>query len=273
MLLKVTTMSRTSIFAVPIPGRHLGCRKWQSIGTKPLSRGKPDRYPSERSYVTQWHHRGETPLMWLRSWRTAGEKPVTGERSSIFLWRRLKSCTWTGLKSFLKRSRRHSKPDTESVMNLKSLLLATSLVIPSVAHATEGFCALVSKTPDGFLALRQENNVKSKMLMKLNQGDLIEADTAGASEGWMRVLTVHHKGKVIFNVNQTGEFKPAWVVSRYTRYDAECTNRMYEYTCKPRHARPGLAGQNANAHDVKLLKSNGEVDLVLLKQCGERYDS
>ena len=106
-------------------------------------------------------------------------------------------------------------------------------VLPSIAHATEDFCVVVSETPDGFLALREGPSAKSKMIAKLRPRQVLSADTAGCSGscngGWMRINSVYaFNGKETFTSDQTGTYKPAWVAARYTLPDDECTRRMYE---------------------------------------------
>ena len=62
---------------------------------------------------------------------------------------------------------------------MKTLLTAVALLaFATTAHATEDFCAVVLKTPDGFLALREGPGTQHKMITKLEQGDFLLADTA-----------------------------------------------------------------------------------------------
>ena len=51
--------------------------------------------------------------------------------------------------------------------SVAALLLATG-----AAHA-DAQCAVVLKTPDGFLAMREKPTVQSKMIAKLLQGDFL----------------------------------------------------------------------------------------------------
>ena len=42
----------------------------------------------------------------------------------------------------------------------------------TAAYSTEDFCAVVLKTPDGFLALREKPGTQFKMIAKLHEGDI-----------------------------------------------------------------------------------------------------
>jgi hypothetical protein len=58
---------------------------------------------------------------------------------------------------------------------------------PAPAHATEDFCITVTKTPDGFLALREGPATQFKMIAKLKPGFPLDADTGGGFGKWTRV--------------------------------------------------------------------------------------
>ena len=49
--------------------------------------------------------------------------------------------------------------------------------LPTGAHGTEDFCAVVLKTPDGFLALREGPGTRFKVKTRLYRGDVLFADT------------------------------------------------------------------------------------------------
>ena len=84
-------------------------------------------------------------------------------------------------------------------------------VLPSIAHATEDFCVVVSETPDGFLALREGPGAQFKMIDKLQPGQVLVADSIGNNGGWIRINALN-----------------GWVAARYTRPDKECTRGLYE---------------------------------------------
>jgi hypothetical protein len=107
-------------------------------------------------------------------------------------------------------------------MNLKRLLLAAAVVvIPATAHATEDFCTSVAKTSDGFLALRAGPGVQSRLIIKLHENDLLDADTWGNHKSWVRINAVHRNGKLIFDANQNGVYSPGFVAEVYTN-NAPC---------------------------------------------------
>jgi hypothetical protein len=56
------------------------------------------------------------------------------------------------------------------VLTICATALATS------ARATEDFCAVVLKTPDGFLALREGPGTRFRMQARLHRGDVLFAD-------------------------------------------------------------------------------------------------
>jgi hypothetical protein len=67
---------------------------------------------------------------------------------------------------------------------MKNLFLtgaAALFLATGTAHATEDFCVEVTKTPDGFLALREGPGTQFKMIAKLKPGYPLDADTAGAA--------------------------------------------------------------------------------------------
>lgn len=60
--------------------------------------------------------------------------------------------------------------------------IAGLMVVSTAAHSTEDFCAVVLKTPDGFLALREQPGTQSKMIAKLHEGDFLYAGTEQCSQ-------------------------------------------------------------------------------------------
>jgi hypothetical protein len=105
-------------------------------------------------------------------------------------------------------------------MLLKALLLAGCVAAAvTSAHATEDFCAVVLKTPDGFLALRDGPGTRFNLRAKLKQGDVLLADTRSCvidhpdtcdeKREWTYVYSVRHEGK---EVKVQG-----WVTRRFTQ--------------------------------------------------------
>lgn len=56
-------------------------------------------------------------------------------------------------------------------------IVALVAALATPALATEDFCAVVLKTPDGFLAMRSGPGMRFPIKMKLKQGDVLYADT------------------------------------------------------------------------------------------------
>jgi hypothetical protein len=57
------------------------------------------------------------------------------------------------------------------------LIAAALLALTSVTSATgPDDCAVVSKTPDGFLNVRKAPTMKSEIIVKIHPGDLVYAD-------------------------------------------------------------------------------------------------
>ena len=68
---------------------------------------------------------------------------------------------------------------------MKKMLLtgvAALMAVSRAAQATEDFCAVVLKTPDGFLALREKPARESKIIAKLREGDFLYAGTEQCSQ-------------------------------------------------------------------------------------------
>jgi hypothetical protein len=67
---------------------------------------------------------------------------------------------------------------------ITALFLATG-----AAHATYTTCAVVLKTPDGFLNLREKPMMGSKVLARLKPGQWIHISSQGF-EGWTQVESI-----------------------------------------------------------------------------------
>jgi hypothetical protein len=90
---------------------------------------------------------------------------------------------------------------------IAALFLATG-----TAHATADGCAVVLKTPDGFLNMRAEPRMGSRILKRLKPGEIVGTDIRGGDEyHWERVFpgsTYKNRG---------------WVYRRYI-VDVDCEN-------------------------------------------------
>ena len=99
-------------------------------------------------------------------------------------------------------------------MTMTKLLiaLATTVALGSVAHAGSPVCAVVLKTSDGFLALRDGPGVKHRLLKKLPRGEKLNMWEPGDSawESAKRDAWV----KVVYDADIHGG-TIGWVSSRY----------------------------------------------------------
>lgn len=95
---------------------------------------------------------------------------------------------------------------------MKYVLIVASLLLATSAHATEDFCAVVLKSRDGFVALREQPTTDSVISIKLWQGDFLYADTLGYDhKGWTHVVGVSG------HENMDPELKHGWISSRYVQ--------------------------------------------------------
>ena len=99
------------------------------------------------------------------------------------------------------------------------LVLALLLAALAPAQATEDFCAVVLKTPDGFLALREGPGTQHKMITKLEQGDFLLADTAMGEQDPKNKKWVHINGVPrIDGPDAIGKtYTRGWVARRYVQ--------------------------------------------------------
>src|SRR5262249_10265488 len=77
-----------------------------------------------------------------------------------------------------------------SRLEMKKLLLtgiAALFQATGAAHATEDGCAVVLKTPDGFLNVRAKPRMGSRILKRFKPGEIIGTDTAGGGGDWVHV--------------------------------------------------------------------------------------
>jgi hypothetical protein len=122
---------------------------------------------------------------------------------------------------------------------MKHLLMiaATLLALTSVTNATgPDNCAVVSKTPDGFLNVRKAPTMKSDIIAKIHPGDLVYADAYECSitdacqiDNWTHIASV---------LRSSGPNKPqalrGWVGTQFLKW------RPLRYSNSgPRHDRFG----------------------------------
>jgi hypothetical protein len=96
---------------------------------------------------------------------------------------------------------------------VKKLLLtsiAALFLATGAAHATADGCAVVLRTPDGFLNVRAAPKMGSRILKRLKPGEIIGTDNV--SEGWERTYVSRKKN---------GLPLWGWVYSRFI-VDVDC---------------------------------------------------
>ena len=111
-------------------------------------------------------------------------------------------------------------------------MLAVASITPSskIAKATADGCAVVLKTPDGFLSLRDGPGMRFKVLEKLRQGDVLYIDTVecsaisgtmvcGNPKEWTHVNTVP---RLDGPIEEAKKFTQGWVASKYIQW-FECS--------------------------------------------------
>ena len=88
------------------------------------------------------------------------------------------------------------------------MLTAAMFLATGTAHATEDFCAEVTQTPDGFLALREGPGTQFKMIAKLKPGFPLDARTGWSEIGkrtekpkpqWMRVMIANRISAYVYS--------------------------------------------------------------------------
>lgn len=108
-----------------------------------------------------------------------------------------------------------------------ALVGALCLLSVGAAHA-DAQCAVVLKTPDGFLALRERPTVQSRMIAKLLQGDVLVTGNGHTgpcsgeecSKTWRHVLSVTQVDGV-YSDSGDRSYTEGWVSRRYIQ-EFEC---------------------------------------------------
>ena len=103
-------------------------------------------------------------------------------------------------------------------------LAACVAALATSAHATEDFCAVVLKTPDGFLALREGPGTRFKVKEKLLQGDVLFADTRSCVIDHPGICDEKREWTYVYSVprldgdlKEAKHFTEGWVGSRFTQ--------------------------------------------------------
>jgi hypothetical protein len=101
------------------------------------------------------------------------------------------------------------------------IITSVSAALTTGAAATEDFCAVVLKTPDGFLALREGPGTKFKVKARLRRGDVLYADSRGCIYGVCdemgRWVYVNHVPRLDGNLEKARHLTQGWVVRRFVQ--------------------------------------------------------
>ena len=109
---------------------------------------------------------------------------------------------------------------------LAATLIAASIGMPHPAQATADGCAVVLRSPDGFVNLRQSPGARQKIVARLVRGDQLYVDTAGCDtaggkqvcpgkSGWTHVTSVPR----VESAQSAGSgYTRGWVSDRYIRW-------------------------------------------------------
>jgi len=105
---------------------------------------------------------------------------------------------------------------------MKKLLLTSTtalLLATGAAHATSDGCAVVLRTPDGFLNVRAEPNARSRILKRLKPGEIIGTDVVSEDNHWERTWFERKGGSTV----------RGWVRNRFIlTVDCEAGNNNQE---------------------------------------------
>jgi hypothetical protein len=87
------------------------------------------------------------------------------------------------------------------------------------AQATQDFCAVTLKTPDGFLALREGPGTRFAVKTRLGRGDVLYADTAQCAPSacnytniWTHVVSVP---RIDGRLEEAKQFTQGWVARKF----------------------------------------------------------
>jgi len=113
----------------------------------------------------------------------------------------------------------------ERNMLVAAVSVFASIATPSTrALATEDFCAVVLKTPDGFLALREGPGTQFREKARLRQGDVLFADTRTCvidhpdiCDKTRKWTYVNYVPRLDGRLEEAKQFTQGWVVRRFTQ--------------------------------------------------------
>jgi hypothetical protein len=102
------------------------------------------------------------------------------------------------------------------------VLVSQGWVVPSLA--TIDGCAVVLRTPDGFLNLREGPSVKTRVVAKLSRGDFLDVDTAQCEQVEGKWICGDNKWTHVLQVQPFGRSDPhkggpsGWVTDKYVQW-------------------------------------------------------
>jgi hypothetical protein len=109
--------------------------------------------------------------------------------------------------------------------------VAALLMGTSAAQATQTWCAVVLKNSDGWLALRERPDWRSKMITKLREGDYL---SVGSEQCWKACATLTSESGRILRAS------PEWTAQKAPlRLDGFVGN-IFKSSCALRIRRPKL---------------------------------
>src|SRR5262245_50986564 len=119
----------------------------------------------------------------------------------------------------------------------KMLLAGAALLAMSMStHATESYCAVVLKTRDGWLNLRDGPGTNFKVVTKLYEGDLIDVNTVECIElSGGKMACGKHEWTFVFHVPRIGGDIGGWVRNKYIQSFA-CREDQLDEAREPKKA-------------------------------------
>src|SRR5262245_52358944 len=98
--------------------------------------------------------------------------------------------------------------------------IAATFLATGTAHATADGCAVVLRTPDGFLNVRSAPTMKARIIAQTKPGDILYIDDVGGGEGWTHVTGVHRLDAPLWTP-KSAHYTKGWVPSDPVRSAAD----------------------------------------------------
>jgi hypothetical protein len=110
------------------------------------------------------------------------------------------------------------------------LLVVWTIALVASAHATEDFCVIVQKTPDGFLALCGGSGTRFRVKARLQPGELLVAYTRSCMDDICdekRQWTfINYVPRLDGRLEQAKQFTQGWVATKFTKPADRCTGAL-----------------------------------------------